>query len=254
MRIFCFSGTGNSYSVARDISKHFSEELEFTTHFRDKSIVEITDSQVGIIAPVYLNDIPKIVKEFILKLSFSDTNTHVFTVLTSSSGKNKNGFKNINIALAQHNARLALAYDIPMPSSFQKREDMSSVLYAIPNMVAEIVKAIEDKHENYTPHGSIALPKNFTRLSVMYRPLARMTVTEKCVGCGLCYKLCPTNNIELHNGRAVRGINCIACTSCANWCPQHAIKSRMIKGQYNHPEVTATDLLSTRNEGQENEN
>jgi len=60
----------------------------------------------------------------------------------------------------------------------------------------------------------------------------------------LCCKLCPTNNIIIQNGKAVRGKNCIACTACANWCPQHAINSRMLKGHYHHPEVSATDLVS----------
>jgi len=243
VKIFCFSGTGNSYSVASEIGAHFSVKPELITGFVSKGTIEVLDSQIGIIAPVYLNDIPKVVKEFILRFSFADTNKFVFVVLTSGSGRNKNGFKNTCIALAQHHVRLALAYDILMPSSFQDRADMESVLSAVPDKVAEITKAIEDKRENFTLHGSIELPKNFTKLSVMYRPLSRMQITEKCIGCGLCSSLCPTSNIEIGNERAVRGKNCIACTACANWCPHNAIKSRMLKGQYRHPEVNATDLL-----------
>ena len=243
MRIFCFSGTGNTFSIAKTISKHFSVEAELITNFKDKNIIEITDSEIGIFAPVYLNDIPKNVKDFILKFSFINNNAYVFTVLTSSSGKNKHGFKNVNISLAQHNAKLALAYDISMPSSFQKRDDMDSVLKAVPLKITKIIEAIEKKQENYTSDGSTVLPKNFTKLSVMHRPLSRMTITEKCRGCGLCCKLCPLSNISIQNGKAVRSKNCIACAACANWCPQHAINSRMLKGQYHHPEVSATDLL-----------
>jgi len=246
MRIFCFSGSGNSYWVAKEISAYFSKQPELITSFKDKSTIEIADSQVGIIAPVYLNDIPKVVKEFILKLSFTDNNAYVFTVLTSSSGKNKSGFKNVNIALAQHNAKLALAYDISMPSSFRERADITSVLDAVPQKVADITKAIAGKQDNYISHGSIVLPKSFTKLSVMYRPLTRMTVSEKCDGCGLCCKLCPTSNIEIQNAKAVRGKNCIACTACVNWCPQHAISNRMLKGHYHHPEISATDLLPVK--------
>jgi len=243
MRIFCFSGSGNSYSVAVEIGKYFSIQPELITSFKEKSTLEIADSQIGIIAPVYLNDIPKVVKEFILSLSFADNNAYVFTVLTSSSGKNKNGFKNVNIALAQHNAKLALAYDISMPSSFQERADVASVFNAVPNRIEEITKAIKEKRENYKSNGSATLPKSFTKLSLVYRPLSRMTVTGKCGSCGLCCKLCPTNNIQIKEGKAVRGKNCIACAACANWCPQYAISSRMLKGQYRHPDVNANDLL-----------
>ena len=243
MRIFCFTGTGNSYAVAKTICKYFSIEPELITQYKERNAVKVNDLEIGIIAPVYLNDIPQTVKEFILKLSFTDTNAYIFTVLTSSSGKNKKGFKNVNIALAQHSAKLALAYDISMPSSFRERADMTSVLDAVPQKVADIIKAIEGKHDNYISRGSIVLPKNFTKVSVMYRPLTRMTVSEKCDGCGLCCKLCPTSNIEIQNAKAVRGKNCIACTACVNWCTQHAISNRLLKGHYHHPEISATDLL-----------
>jgi len=244
--IFCFSGTGNSYAIAKEIGRHFSVEPELMTHFKGNDPIEVTASRVGIVAPVYMNDIPKVVKEFLLKLSFADAAPYVFAVLTSGSGENKNGFKNVNIALAQHNARLALAYDIKMPSAFQGRDDVESVLGAVPETVAEISGAIEGRRENYTPQGTTTLPKDFAKLSFLFKPLTRLTVTEECNGCGLCCKLCPTNNIELCDNKAVRGKNCIACTACASWCPQHAIRSRMsrmLKGQYHHPEVSASDLL-----------
>ena len=245
MRIFCFSGSGNSYSVAKDIGTHFSTKPELITHFKEKSVIEATEPQIGIIAPVHLDDIPKVVKEFILKLSFADPDTYVFTVLTSSSGKSKKGLKNVSLALAQHGMRLALAYYVQMPSSFQERADLDSILGAVPEKVAEIINAIEARRENYGQHSSALLPKGFTKLSIMHRPISRMAVTEKCAGCGLCCSLCPTNNIKLQNGKAVRGKDCIACTACANWCPQYAISSRRLIGQYRHPEVSAADLLIT---------
>jgi len=245
MKIFCFSGSGNSYSVAAEIGKHFSIKPELITSFKDKNKVEVTDLQIGIVAPVYLNDIPKVVKEFILKLSFADMKAYVFTVLTSSSGKNKSGFKNISIALSKHTVKLALAYDLSMPSSFKVRTGMDSVLGAIPQKIKGIINAIENKRVNYAPKGSVVLSKNFTKLPFLTKPLARMNVTEKCNGCGLCCKLCPTSNIELQNGKAMRNKNCIACTACANWCPQQAIKSRWLKGQYRHPEVSANDLIAS---------
>jgi ferredoxin len=244
MRIFCFSGTGNSYSIASGIGERFSVKPELITSFKGVNTIEAADTLIGIVAPIYLNDIPKMVKEFILKMSFINSNTYVFAVLTSSSGRNKNGFKNINLALAQHEAKLALAYDISMPSSFRERTDMDSLLNAVPEKIVEISKAIEDKRINYTSNSSTMLPKNFTKLSLMYRPLSRMSITENCVGCGLCCKLCPTDNFTVQNGKVVRGNNCIACTACANWCPHQAISSRMLKGQYHHPDVIANDLLS----------
>ena len=243
MRIFCFSGTGNSYYIATKICAHFCVQPELITSYKDETTVEVEDSQIGIVAPVYLNDIPKVVKEFVLGLSIANPDAYVFAVLSSGSGKNKSGFKNIQLALAQREARLALAYDIAMPSSFRERAGMDDQLAAVPVKIEEIAKAIEAGSKNYTPYDQATLPKNFTKLSFMYRPLSRMSVTEKCTGCGLCKRLCPTDNITITDERAVRGKNCIACTACANWCPEQAISSRMLKGQYHHPDVFASDLL-----------
>ena len=244
MKIFYFSGTGNSYWIAKEIGKYFSVEPESVTKFRGMQSIKVEDEQIGIIAPVYLNDIPSVMKEFLLQLMFANSTPYVFSVLSSGSGKNKTGFQNISIALAQHQAQLSLANDIMMPSSFQARDNMDEVLGEATQKIAGICKAIEEKQQNYTPEGRMTLPKNFTKLSFLYKSLTRMKVTDQCNGCGLCAKLCPTKNITIGNGKAIRGNNCIACVACANWCPNHAIAHPMLKDpQYHHPDVSANELI-----------
>ena len=46
---------------------------------------------------------------------------------------------------------------------------------------------------------------------------------DKCVGCGLCVKLCPMNNITVASGKAVSGNQCTMCYRCINKCPKQAI-------------------------------
>lgn len=46
---------------------------------------------------------------------------------------------------------------------------------------------------------------------------------EKCIGCGLCEKLCPMNNITLTNGIAFSGDKCTMCYRCISKCPKQAI-------------------------------
>lgn len=48
--------------------------------------------------------------------------------------------------------------------------------------------------------------------------------TEKCIGCGLCSKVCPAHNIVINNKKA--GIvmdQCIMCGQCSAACPKKAI-------------------------------
>ena len=46
---------------------------------------------------------------------------------------------------------------------------------------------------------------------------------DKCVGCGICAKGCPTQNIKIENGKAVANAQCTMCYRCVSYCPKEAI-------------------------------
>ena len=74
---------------------------------------------------------------------------------------------------------------------------------------------------------------------------AKMTVTDSCVGCGQCARLCPRGNISIVNGRASIGTNCIGCLSCLQYCPKQAINmggATVKRERYHNPNVSAADL------------
>ena len=45
----------------------------------------------------------------------------------------------------------------------------------------------------------------------------------KCIGCGLCERLCPMGNIAVKNGIAVSGDKCTMCYRCISKCPEQVI-------------------------------
>ena len=51
-----------------------------------------------------------------------------------------------------------------------------------------------------------------------------VSVTEECIGCGVCVSKCYTNAIEVRDGKARISGMCRVCGRCALHCPQHAIK------------------------------
>ena len=48
---------------------------------------------------------------------------------------------------------------------------------------------------------------------------------DKCVGCGQCVDICPTQVWELHDGKSdpVNAEECLGCESCSGVCEAEAI-------------------------------
>ena len=72
-----------------------------------------------------------------------------------------------------------------------------------------------------------------------------MHVSDVCIGCGTCAKLCPKGNIEIRGGKAHVGKNCIACMTCVQYCPKEAInvgKITVKRARYQNPNVKQSEL------------
>ena len=70
------------------------------------------------------------------------------------------------------------------------------------------------------------------------RKTASLSVTENCIGCGLCEKKCPVDAIRIKNGKPVWvKEKCAMCLGCLHRCPEFAIQrgeKTAIHGQYVH--------------------
>ena len=51
----------------------------------------------------------------------------------------------------------------------------------------------------------------------------KLKISDSCIGCGMCSKVCPMNNIQMEGKLAVPGNRCTMCYRCISLCPQKAI-------------------------------
>ncbi len=82
--------------------------------------------------------------------------------------------------------------------------------------------------------------------AIAKKKIASFKVSDKCIACGQCVKLCPRGNIRLENGRAVIGSNCAQCLGCLQYCPESAISIGRItdkREHYHNPKIRAQDLF-----------
>lgn len=81
----------------------------------------------------------------------------------------------------------------------------------------------------------------------MIHCLSPKVYADKCIGCEICVKVCPMDNITMTDKKAVIGNNCTVCFACVHACPQHAMRTNgqdvRKERQYRNPQIKLKDLL-----------
>lgn len=74
---------------------------------------------------------------------------------------------------------------------------------------------------------------------------AGFSVTDACMSCGLCRKVCPADNISYEAGKPTWNMHCEHCLACLHWCPKKAIlfRGKSIEETYHHPKISADEMV-----------
>ncbi len=138
----------------------------------------------------------------------------------------------------------------------------------IPHMEKRIQKISREisvrKNRSY-PHMSPITRKLYPKLMIPYMKVEHeydkgFYTNEKCLGCAVCSKVCPTQNITMQGNRPVWHHRCHGCMACVAYCPTKAIPSYEELGtiiskrlclpekrkRYHNPFIQATDLMQDR--------
>jgi ferredoxin/flavodoxin len=250
--IYFFSGTGNSFSFARDFADALGDtDLINIADLINNSEIEVDYERVGFVFPVYYGGVPVMVREFVRKIKLID-NPYLFAVITRGgmAGSAMDEFAEL---IAEKHESLFGAFSVPMPGNY------IAAYGSFPDFIrySEINKAktkafeyagsVSSKLVNYSqPDNRKPIVPLIERIENYHGFAADYKVSEKCTGCELCVKICPSANINIEDGKAVFGQKCERCMACIQWCPFHAVsyKDKTDKRRrYHHPHVKAEDLF-----------
>ncbi|WP_018249475.1 EFR1 family ferrodoxin [Orenia marismortui] len=255
--IFYFSATGNSLAVSKAIAKKLENcELISITEVVKNESYDIDSEIVGIIFPVYCLDAPKIVREFIKKLSFN-SKPYIFSIATNNKEPGCT-LATIDKLLKEKDQNLDLGYTLVMPGNSvviqdntNPREEQILRLNNSKIIIDEMVRDIQEKKSGII-EGDFSLKHSIKGLIYkvavykIYKPQNHFWTTEGCTMCGICKKVCPTENITLKEQGVEWGTNCEACLACFHWCPQSAINlgsNTLNKSRYHHPAVSLAEII-----------
>lgn len=232
--IFYYSGTGNSKYAAKRIADALGDTLlSMNERIKagDFSPVE-TGERLVVVTPTYAWRIPRIVRDWLMKTELRGAE-RIWFVMTCGSEIGDAGSYNRALCQAKGVGCMGTA-QLVMPENYiamfnapQADEARAIVAKAEPDIDRAI--ALIRAGEAFAPTRRglydrfMSGPVNPIFYSFCVKADA-FTVSDACVGCGRCEKLCPTNAVTLRDGRPVWGKGCTHCMACICYCPAAAIE------------------------------
>lgn len=252
--IFYFTATGNSLYAA----KQFSENPISIPQV--KSGMTFKDDTIGIICPVYCGEIPKLVLNFITNSKFETE--YLFLILTYGMDESDSAEFTFNQCKKQ-GVQFDYINCIKIVDNYLPAFDMAAekkIDKKISEQLSAITADINSKKTWIRPAADAGrkLHKRVALMNKLY-PSANnggaLVISDKCVGCSVCEKVCPIGNIKISNGSAKRlNRKCEFCLACIHNCPNNAIalkRERNPNERYRNKNVTLEEIISSNNQGRD---
>lgn len=251
MTILYFTATGNSLSVAKRIG---GELLSIPKLVREGRY-EISDDVIGVICPTYCADAPKMVQRYLSKAKLkADYTFYIATYGYLAGAAVSHGVEYLTKAAghADYVTKIIMVDTALTRFETQKqidnlpKKDVEGQLYRICGDIGQRKRQISkvsafDKVVDLLYHtaGASQIADDRDKGFI---------VTNACIKCGTCAKICPADNIKVTEHVEYLH-HCEGCLGCLHNCPKNAIhlKNEQSSTRFRNPGVTLKDLVSANN-------
>lgn len=254
--VFYFTGTGNSLYVAKQLD---SERVSIpqAIHYDELTFESET---IGVVCPVYGHEMPDMVKDFLRNAAFK---TEYFYLVLTYGNIHGGAAELAENALSAIGKKADYINTIKMVDNFLPGFDMNEQIATEPEKKVEdhiaAIKADIDSHKCWKQ------PVTQEDRDWHQQFLARQTggsgdflkklyrVTDDCIGCGICTRVCPAGCIYLERQKAVHTMeNCQLCMACIHHCPKNAIRLNMPEknpdARYHNENIRLTEIVEANNQ------
>ncbi len=228
--IYYFSGTGNSMRAAKVIAGELGD-TEIISMRMDPAEVPAEDAEViGFVFPVYQWTMPAPAVRFLTQLKIN-TGAYIFVVSMPSFICGIACEKCARL-IEQKGGKIAYGNKVHCVANYATvYPPFPSPKLMVPQMerrIKQIAKDIAGRKARAYPRAGRIVKVRRAKVMNPYLAVQKyadypFTVSENCIGCGLCARVCPCNNIELHEGKPEFQHHCAQCMACVVNCPQRAI-------------------------------
>lgn len=229
------SGTGNTKHCIEKLTGLLDSTAK-TVPLESKNVVEEIESNSEIILgyPTQFSNAPFMVRDFIHRNKLLWKGKKVLCVATMGAFSGDGAGCTARL-LKKYGATIMGGLHIKMPDSVCDNKLLKKTLEQNRQLVVEADKKIERAAEQIKrgkfPRDGITF---FAHIAGLFGQRLwfygkttgytdKLKISENCVGCGLCAKLCPMDNISNQDGKALSGNRCTMCYRCISHCPQKAI-------------------------------
>lgn len=273
MKIYYFSGTGNSLQIAKGLAEQFDkcDLIPIVSALKNNKLVAY-DDVVGLICPLHFQSLPIIVEEFINKIDLSSV-SYIFIVITRGATWSTGAVSQCKKILKKRGYMLSAGFYFTAIDNYPLFFNLPHFLirflsllsYPFPERLIELPSKVASKTvliSNVIKRKALYFEKeNFLRLILipLMRPLYRkkvyttgkfFSVDSKCKKCKLCSNICPVENILIENNKPKWLNKCIACFACINYCPSKAIQflgfvtCKVIR--YTNPLISSKEIINQK--------